>query len=362
MITSKRAVAVLALVAAVPACRGGGTDDGGNGGNGGAGGGGGNQSGLQCPNPASLPFTTESSSFENADSADTESLERNKDAASDILGNPGGKYAYTTMPVEDSPTNSPYIFEGEKARTVNGSGLNFTGFIEEYVSFWVEDGNSWKSLGRQKTDMDGKYSFSLSDFAGGQPPRISYAILEGDGSCAAHYSFLLEPGAKVVVTDIDGTMTSSDDELSKQIADGKYDPQENQSASVMMNHWANKGYQVVYLTARPHFFRAETRAWMIEHGFPDGPMITANQLVFGDSARTYKRTWVNRITTDFGWKVAAAYGNAGSDIDAYEDAMIPKEITFIIGENAGQNGTVAIANNDYTAHIAEFVDTQPDAN
>ncbi|MCA9628356.1 MAG: hypothetical protein KC766_11845 [Myxococcales bacterium] len=359
LITAKRALSLLAILAAVPACRGGGTDD--SGGSGGSGGGG-NVSGLQCPNPGTLPFSTESSSFENADSADTESLERVKDSASDILGNPGGKYAYTTMPVEDAPLDAPYVFEGQKARTVVTTGLSFTGFSEEYVSFWVEDGSSWKNLGRQKTDTDGNYSFSLSDFVGGQPPRIGYAILEGDGSCTAHYSFLLERGANVIVTDIDGTLTSSDEELTKQIGDGNYDPQENQSASVMMNRWAKKGYQVVYLTARPHFFRAETRAWMIEHGFPEGPMITANQLVFGDSARTYKRTWVNRIADSFGWTVTAAYGNAGSDIDAYEDAGIPKDITFIIGENAGQSGTVAIQGNDYTAHITEFVDAQPDAN
>ncbi|MCA9645493.1 MAG: hypothetical protein KC492_32610, partial [Myxococcales bacterium] len=174
--TSKRALALVALMAAVPACRGGGTDEGGNGSGGSGSGGTGNSGALQCPNPGTLPFTTESSSFESADSADTEGLERNKDAASDILGNPGESYAYTTIPVEDSPLTAPYIFEGTKARSVNASGLSFTGFSEEYVSFWVEDGSSWKSLGRQKTDTDGKYSFSLNDFAGGQPPRVSYAI------------------------------------------------------------------------------------------------------------------------------------------------------------------------------------------
>lgn len=309
-----------------------------------------------------MPFTTESTSFENADSADTEALGRVKDESSDILGNPGGNFGYTTMAVDAMPASGAYIFEGRKARTVNGSGLTFTGFAGEFVSFWVEDGTSWKSLGREQTDSDGLYAFSLTDFAGGAPPRISYSILEGDGSCAEHYTFLLPKGAKVIVTDIDGTLTSSDDELFKQIDDGNYDPQENKSASVLMNRWAKKGYQVVYLTARPHLFRSETRSWMVEHGFPEGPVITANQLVFSESARTYKRAWVNRITKDFGWDVTAAYGNAGSDIDAYEDAGIPKEITFIIGEEAGSSGTVAIGDNDYTSHISEFVDAQPDAN
>lgn len=128
----------------------------------------------------------------------------------------------------------------------------------------------------------------------------------------------------------------------------------------MMNLWFEKGYRIVYLTARPHLFRAETRAWLKSEGFPPGPVITANSLVFDESARTYKRAWVKRMLEDFHWEVVAAYGNAASDIDAYEDAGIPKTLTFIIGENAGINGTQPIANNDFSDHIADFVTPQPD--
>lgn len=88
-------------------------------------------------------------------------------------------------------------------------------------------------------------------------------------------------------------------------------------------------------------------------------MITANSLVFGDSAREYKGAWVKRLTNDLGWDIVAAYGNAESDIQAYEDAGIPKGITFIVGEFAGASGTVAIANNDFSSHITDFVNQQP---
>ena len=90
------------------------------------------------------------------------------------------------------------------------------------------------------------------------------AILEADGSCGEHYDYLMPPGTKFVVTDIDGTMTFSDDELFKQIDDGSYVPIQNQSADALMNAWTKKGYQVVYLTARPHLFRAETRRWLAD--------------------------------------------------------------------------------------------------
>ena len=149
---------------------------------------------------------------------------------------------------------------------------------------------------------------------------------------------MMPSGTKFVVTDIDGTMTASDDELFKEIDDGSYVPVENPSADVLMNDWASKGYQVVFLTARPHVFRAETRQWLHDKGFPTGPVITANSLVFGDSAREYKGAWVKRMTTVFGWTVVAAYGNAESDVQAYEDAGIPKNITFTVGEATGHLG------------------------
>lgn len=315
---------------------------------------------LDCPSPGSLPFETQSTAFAAGGQSVNDANPRNKDTASDILGNSGGALAFTTMDNNVAPSPDLSNFTGVKARTTNGEGLISTPIDSEFVSLWSYDGVEWEEQGRTQTSAAGEYSFSGVDLS---PNRFQpyYAILEGDGTCAPHYMFLLDPGTQVVVTDIDGTMTLTDEELTQQINDGSYDPQENNSASDMMSLWADKGYTIVYLTARPHLFRSETRSWLRDHGFPVGPVISANTLVFGDSARQYKRTWVNRLTGDFGWSVVAAYGNATSDIEAYEDAGIAKDITFIIGENAGVADTVAIENNDYTNHIADFVTPYPDA-
>ena len=57
----------------------------------------------------------------------------------------------------------------------------------------------------------------------------------------------------------------------------------------------------------------------------------------------------------------AVYGNADTDIKAYANAGIPGDKTFIVGGlGGGSSGTVDIPNMDFTAHIAAFVDTQPD--
>lgn len=325
------------------------------------GGGGGEPMLIECPTPGPLPFTTMSTMFDNAATEDLVAMQpRYKDEATDLLGIPGGVWAGTTQSIDDPLQTGAYAHKGKKARAPIDMGVVSNPIAGEWVSLWRWDGAAWSAIDRQQTSDNGNYAVDMvmPTFDEIQP---IYAVLEGDGSCAPHYNFLLPEQRQVIVTDIDGTMTLSDEELFMQIADGTYDPQENASASMLMNLWADKGYVIIYLTARPHAFRAETRAWLDAHGFPVGPIITANSLVFDESARSYKRQWVNWITGDFHWRVTAAYGNATSDIDAYEDAMIPKEITFIVGEFAGQSGTQAIANNDYSQHIADFVMQQPDA-
>jgi phosphatidate phosphatase PAH1 len=55
----------------------------------------------------------------------------------------------------------------------------------------------------------------------------------------------------------------------------------------------------------------------------------------------------------------AAYGNARTDIEAYEDVGIPKEKTFIIGPYAGEKGTTPIGE-DYRSHV-DTVEEYPEA-
>lgn len=351
---------LLSTITVLLGCRGGEGGIGG-GGAGGEGGGVSDATSLKCPSPGKLPFKLESSGPQ--DPATTSVLKENprsKDEASDALGNPSGSIADTYIANDQKPQAGDVVYRGRKARTTELDGLGALAVPGEFVSLWYYDEKAaaWQTLGRTKTDAEGRYALPDTKFLAPNGRPI-YSVLEADGTCVEHYDYTLPPGTKFVLTDIDGTMTLSDDELFKQIGDGSYVPQQNASADQLMNTWKDKGYQVVYLSARPHLFRAESRVWLDDLGFPTGPMITANSLVFGDSAREYKGAWVKRLTTDLGWEVVAAYGNAESDIQAYEDAGIPKDITFIVGEFAGASGTVAIENNDFSQHIADFVSQQP---
>lgn len=300
-----------------------------------------------CPVPGPLPFQTTSASFESQESA---SWSKDNPYAThqgqDVLG-----------------TETPQQISGTMTRSA-GTLLNQRGVAAEWVSFWTRDeSGSWAQLGRVKTDGNGAFDFTVpadQQFAVGTGSLFS--ILEGDGTCAVHGTFVWPAATQVVVTDIDGTITFNDDELLKQLLDDPgYVPKENQSASQMLNTWADKGYRVVYLSARPHSLRGISRAWLHGVGAPFGPFRTADTFVYGESAREYKAAFIERVKNELGWEVVAAYGNADSDIQAYEDAGIPKDVTFIIGERAGENGTVAIGNNDYSDHLASYVQNQPEA-
>lgn len=313
---------------------------------------------LQCPSPGALPFRLSSSGFQtSANKALVADNPRDKDEASDTIGNPGGLTASVYLADDQSPSMTPVDYHGAKARTMLTNGYLSTPLAGENVSLWFYDTvrASWQSVGSGKTGSDGYYDLPATGFVApnGQP---IYSMLEADGSCAEHFDYLFAPGSKVIVTDIDGTLTTDDSQIAMQIPDETYVPKMMTAADHLMQAWAAKGYPIVYLTARPHVLRNESRGWFTDLGFPDGPLITKNGGLMDDA---YKTIWMNRMVNNFQWTVVAAYGNAITDITAYANAGVPKDRTFIVGPVGGTSGTVAIPNMDYTDHIATFVAAQP---
>jgi LNS2 (Lipin/Ned1/Smp2) len=301
---------------------------------------------LLCPAPGPLPFTTESEAFTDADLGQVSiDSEFNLDINQDVMGNSGAEQ----------------VISGRFMRGNNA--LLGQVFADEWVSLWTSaaDG-SWTSLGRALTDEDGAYSIPLSgDDAFEMGSFAVYAIMEGDQSCEPHGIFLWPAGTKIVVTDIDGTLTFGDEELISQMADQSYDQLEMPSASEMMQAWSDKGYKVLYVTARIDLFRPLTRVWLYAHGMPFGPLITTEKLTQGEATREYKATALNRIQDEFGWELVAAYGNAITDVQAFGDAGIPKDATFSIGEAMGELETVGIPDSDYADHLLNYVANQPAA-
>lgn len=340
------------LVAALPACRGGGSNPfaldaepidpdlvqaGGD---------------LFCPNSGGrLPFDVESApGFVDATVPDHV-----------VRGNAANHYLFDFVGTPDEDQRIRVVGAYDPQNALNPRTLP----AGEWISLWSREvsgeTNLWVQLGRGQTDDDGGVDFHFAGedrFPTGRHPV--WAVVEGDRSCAEGGIFVFPTGTRFVVTDIDGTLTTSDDEFLSQLNNVAYYPQQHPGATRLHQVWAAKGYEIVYLTARPFAGRLLTREWLRGDEFPFGYVETAESFVFGDSAVTYKRGFIRRMA-DKGFVFDYAYGNAESDLIAYEEGNIPKDRTFSIEDASGKRNTQPIPDDDYNPHIAGFVNGRPDA-
>lgn len=172
----------------------------------------------------------------------------------------------------------------------------------------------------------------------------------------------------VVVTDIDETLTTADEELWAQVADPAYDPRMRPDANTLLQGYAARGYAVAYVTARgedtpltdDRTMREITVAWLRAHDLPAGAVYLAPGLgVIGEGAVDYKAGVVEDLFAA-GLSVDYGYGNADTDIAGFEAGGVPEAHLFLVGELAGEMGVTGISDADaYTAHLP-YLDTVPE--
>ena len=193
----------------------------------------------------------------------------------------------------------------------------------------------------------------------------------GDSASSSSGGGVCEDEQPAIVTDIDETLTTDDAEFFMQVTDPTYDPIEREGGAAMINAYADLGYRIMYLTARGEDLdiamtdetaREITVRWLEEHGYPLGPdttvVVLSETLVVGDATQEYKAAALMEQQA-MGWRFDYAYGNATTDIGAYAEAGIDMAVTFIIGEHAGEGGTVAIDGEAWVDHTAEHLPTVP---
>ena len=173
-----------------------------------------------------------------------------------------------------------------------------------------------------------------------------------------------------VVTDIDETLTTSDSEWLLQMIDASHDPQSRPDAAELMRGYDELEYTVYYITARGESIelsdgrtaREATRDWLEDHGFPiaDGRLFLAYGTgALGDAAVEYKAGVIEELEAA-DWTVLWAYGNSDTDIEAFQQAGIPDDNIFLVGERAGEMGVVGIPDEEaFVAHAADHLPTVP---
>ena len=227
--------------------------------------------------------------------------------------------------------------------------------VRAYLSGTGKDG--WDYLGEFTTNSDGKIFVPVDGQQEGQ--YVLRMVVMGDLTYADAYITAIEPGKKAVVFDIDETLTKSDLE---QILDytGIEAAEARPAAGQLVQEYLDRGYHPVFITARSYWYAKGSRRWLRETlNLPDFTLRTtlANEQGLFETAQ-YKTDVMNEMKAA-GLEFFRAYGNADTDAEAFNNAGIPLSETYIIGENAGINGTQPLTSEGYEQHISDVVLSTP---
>lgn len=231
---------------------------------------------------------------------------------------------------------------------------------DEAVKVSLDTCDGWRDLGELTTDDDGRVTAEVGEALAPGVYHIVYEVT-ADATLASAYLWSLPIATHLVLFDIDGTLTTADTELWKEILLGDYVPEAYPSAATLTAAHAERGYIPVYLTGRPSTLNATSRAWLDDLEFAHGVVHVTDrgsQVLPTDSGvGAYKRDFI-RSLIDAGMSIDLAYGNASTDIFAYLSAGLPADQVWIIGGHGGEEGTHAVEDS-WTARAAEVASAPP---
>lgn len=199
-----------------------------------------------------------------------------------------------------------------------------------------ECGSSWEMLDTVRTTEDGEHATveGVEDTGGWVyfkvPPRLNLGegrhrflmVVGGDLSTAEVFIDIVKPGTPIIVSDVDGTLTTSETEEFTALLTGAI-PNSNPDSPEVLHALVDKGYRVFYLTARPQFLVGRTREFVGAHGYPQGLVHTSLSLTgaTGAAAASYKTEELAMLASR-GLVPAWVFGNTDTDAEAYENASI----------------------------------------
>jgi hypothetical protein len=249
-------------------------------------------------------------------------------------------------------------------------GLNDDDLNDEDVEVFLLRGcTTWERLGTARTSRDstphpttdgvedtgGRVFFRIpADRALGVGWHRLRFVVRGDHSVAEQWIRVVPEGARFVVTDLDGTMTSEENAQFVSLLTGN-PPAANPGGALVMRTLMERGYEVLYLTARPEWLVQTTHTWLANNQFPRSIVHTTLGLTgaLGNAAVAFKTAELNAIRTRFGSAPEIGIGNTDSDAAAYNNTGVRRRYLYrYMGDLMG--GTLV---NDYNALAATMQST-----
>lgn len=217
-------------------------------------------------------------------------------------------------------------------------GLNDWDLEDEQVDLYLLRNctGDWESLGSVRTTWEGDHEEveGIVDTGGrvyvpildeqklGPGRHRVHMIVRGDLTRADQYIEVVPPGTPVVLTDVDGTLTTSETEEFFDLLSGAL-PDVRPGAPEALQALAAAGYHPIYLTSRPEFLGTRTQEFIHDRGLPPGIVHTSLNYggALGDAAIQQKTDELAAFA-DRGLVPSWVFGNTSSDADAYENAGI----------------------------------------
>jgi hypothetical protein len=231
-------------------------------------------------------------------------------------------------------------------------------------------GSTWTKVGTYRTTNDGAHATveGVEDTGGriyvdlsevepiplGVGRHRVHFVMKGDLSKTDQYIEVLPDDAKIAVTDIDGTLTSSES-ASWSEAFGGAPPGANPGAAEAITALAERGYYIFYMTARPEFFVQKTRDWIASKNFPPGIVHTSFSSIgeTGSAGIAYKTSELAMLKERTGIVPTYGFGNTDTDTNAYDNGKIlPASNRYFYKYNTDLKG--GTYHDDYTKLVATF--------
>jgi phosphatidate phosphatase PAH1 len=189
-------------------------------------------------------------------------------------------------------------------------------------------GGAWQKLARVTTDGEGRFSLSLTG-AQRLPEgmRDLYLSVAGDRTGVPFVALVAATGSPVVVSDVDGTLTASENAYPTSLVVGG-DVAAQPDAAARLNLAAQHGATIVYITTRGDRFTQDSRSWLAAKGFPFGALRMPSAIVTIPGADTVEAK--TAMLEDLaGFELVAGVGNRHTDVEAYTNAGLDPAHIFI---------------------------------
>ena len=200
---------------------------------------------------------------------------------------------------------------------------------DEDVDVFACRAGAWHQVGTARTDDEGHFALALSgDSRLPIGMRDLFVSVVGDRTGVPFLGYVAPAGPPLVVSDVDGTLTSSENAFLETIALGG-EPGAQPGAAQAFAAATAAGKQLVYVTARGNQFTAATRSWLDDKGFPRGPVRLSPSFVTLPGGDTVEfKTGAIAALSAAGLALSAGVGNRATDVAAYANTRIAADRIF----------------------------------